>query len=177
MRIGAPPQPKAPQRRKWFGIRPELVIAASVLIAMGGAISAVYVFGPAQSQPIAAESKPGLPVETQVQCANIKHAYTIWSKGLTDLKGIHEMTTTVAKFEVKTLTEDGQTFLDAVSGYQDQAAKELAVRVAEYNYEVSFIALELQARGAFSPESQLKAVNSWTAVDSVYSSFLALTCS
>jgi hypothetical protein len=165
-----------PKRRQ-----PRLLLATLAALALAAGIATLAVVVPkldsSRAQPVGnASSSDGKPAEVQIQCANIKHAYTLWSKGRHDLETLPHLPADTANFEAKLLMDEGKKFLDAVSGHADQSSKELATTVAGYNVEIGFVRLGLQLAGTFDAEAYGKAKTSWQGVESAYESFLVLTC-
>jgi hypothetical protein len=72
--------------------------------------------------------------------------------------------------------ESGKKFLDATDGYPDQAAKDLTVKIAEYNVAIALLDLEVTAGGNYRQETFSKALTAREAVVTNYSVFTN-TCS
>lgn len=161
--------------------RPRLLFATLAALALVAGVVTLAVVIPklvdARTQPVGNASSSGSkPAEVQIQCANIKHAYTLWSKGRHDLETLPHLPADTANFEAQGLMEEGKKFLDAVSGHSDQPSKKLATAVAGYNVEIGFVRLGLQLAGTFDTAAYDKAKTAWRGAESAYESFLVLTC-
>jgi len=176
-RIGAPPPGKKKRQRAWLIWVPVAVVALGLAAAAGG-----YVFagGPEPIRELLGmETKASDPAsgstEIQVECATIKHAYGIWRRGMTDLVILDQLPPEFAADKLDDLGSQGKVLFDAVSGHPDQPSKQLAVAVADYNYNVTFLAVEALG-GKFKDESYQAAIKSWDAVGAAYTTFVAETC-
>src|SRR5688572_7347770 len=141
--MSAVPPPRRPRTR----LRLLRATLAALALAAGVATLAVVIpkLVDSRAQPVGnASSSDGKPAEMQIQCANIRHAYTLWSKGRHDLETLPHISTVAANFGAKRLMEEGKKFLDATSGHKDQPSKNLAAAVAGYNVEIGFVQLGLQ---------------------------------
>lgn len=176
-RIGAPPPGKKKRRVRWTWIVPPAVVALGLIATVVGYVIAG---GPDSVREMLGLPKKGSSsaalTETQVECANIKHAYAVWNNGRTDLETLQVFPLDMASFRSKRLVEDGETFLDAVDGHTDQPAKHLAAAVAGYNVELGFLNLGLQLGPTFDNEAHQKAIDAWREVDVAYVDFLSKTC-
>ena len=178
-RIGAPLPARRPKGRQriWLLWIPVAVIALGLASVAGGYILAG---GPEPIRELlgmetkAADSTSS-SVETQIECANIKHAHTVWRQGSLDIVLLESLPSDFASIKVRDLGAQGKTFLDAVTGHKDQPSKRLATAIAEYNYHVSLLGIELIG-GAFKGETYEQAIKSSDAVDAAYRDFAAATC-
>lgn len=177
-RIGAPPQ--KPKRK------PRLVLVAVLAALVGIVIIGAAVLFPRALQLVAKDDSAGsstpspartLSVETQVECADVKHAYANWYTEHRRLQTLHEQSRLGAGLDLMRLLEDGKTFLAAAENRPDKPAKQLAVDVATYNVELSLVNIGLAGNGKVDSEHQQNALAAWRKVESSYTAFLALTCS
>lgn len=175
---GVPTTPAQRQKqRRWFGIKPEFVIAASVVIAVAIMSTAALLTG-SSGQP-AGDPSPsrGLSAEVQAECLAIKHEYTLWKKTDPDFNLLRVSDARiVADMRMDSLSEAGDSFLKAATGYNDQPSRALALSISQHNYDLAVINLELTAANQITTENYDKARASRQAIEKNYESFLALTC-
>lgn len=171
MRIGAPPQPPKKARPALVAV---IIGSAVVLVALGAA----YGLGWLGPKPLAATASPSASanVENQIECATIRHEYESWSNPTVGLDDLPRWQRADAKFHLNQLSEDGEALLKAVSGHPDQASKTLAVAVAEYNFEVSLVGVEVQLGGDYSQAAYNKALAAHDKVEAAYGDFVKATC-
>lgn len=156
--------------------------AAVIVLGLAGAAGGYVVAGgPGPIRELLGmETKASVPptasVELQVECANIKHAYTVWHGRSMDIATLELLPSDMAGFKLESLGNEGKDFLDAVTGHKDQPSKRLATAIADYNYQVSLVRLENQLGGSFKAETYQTAIKSSDAVDVAYRSFAAETC-
>lgn len=171
------PIPRGQKPRRWFGIKPEFVIAAAVIIAMGMMITAVFVFNGASNQPAQSSSPNGAPTEVQVECSAVKHEYVLWKRTDEDFNLLaSSKTRLVADMRMDSLSEAGKAFSKAAGGYKDQPSRALALSISQHNYDLSVVNLELVATNVINVENYEKAGTSRREVETKYESFLVLTC-
>ncbi|MEV7265591.1 hypothetical protein AB0N38_18740 [Micromonospora aurantiaca] len=176
-----PPPPAGaptPARRRPF----LLAIAAGVAVIVVAV--AAFALGRGGSGPTpraaAATSAPAASASTrsaadQVECTNIDRAHNAWA-GLSlpstaaDVKALNEVT-------VKMAMDDGDSYLDAVRGYNDQPSKDLAAAIAGYNFELSVVNAQVVI-GSGVDDEQAAAVEAAVAkVADKYQAWRAATCS
>lgn len=176
-RIGAPPP--TPTRK------PRLLLVVLLAIAVGAVITGLGVLAPRAFEFVAKEDAKISPtpsparsvsVETQVECAAIKHAYAGWYTQYGRLQNLHEQSRLGAGLDIMGLMKDGQAFLDAAENRPDRPAKQLALDIATYNVELSLVNIGHAGTGKIDLQHQANALAAWRKVDSSYSAFLALTC-
>lgn len=118
---------------------------------------------------------PALPAETTVECVNIRRAYTAWSSAdrlpetPDDVRTINEVTVGLWK-------RDGDRLLEAVTGYDDQPSKTLAVAVAEYNVAVSLAAIPVGVGMTPTDDTVDKVLNGVVDIHSAYARFNSEVC-
>ncbi|KAB1111979.1 hypothetical protein [Micromonospora aurantiaca (nom. illeg.)] len=139
-----PPPPAGtptPARRRPF----LLAVAAGVAVIVIAVVAFALGRGGSDPTPRAAVATSAAAVATpstrsaadQVECTNIDRAHNAWAGlGLpstaADVKALNEVT-------VKMAMDDGDSYLDAVKGYNDQPSKDLAAAIAGYNFELSVV--------------------------------------
>lgn len=124
------------------------IAAAMLVLVLGGTALGYALAGddqPAGTPAAATTTGPALSPEAQVECVNVEKAYNAWN-------GIGSIGTAADVAALNDLTgkmraDDGETFLEAVTGYSDQPSKELAVAIAAYNFELGLINFQLTAAG------------------------------
>ncbi|MEW2382306.1 hypothetical protein AB0873_09470 [Micromonospora sp. NPDC047707] len=173
----ATPTP-APSRNR------RLLIAAGAAVAVLIIAAAAYLLGRGTSgteqtatasatSPTAAATT-GRPAAIEVECTNIDRAHNAWEGP--------SLATTAAEFadfnelDAKMAMDDGKTYLDAVSGYTDQPSKELATAIAQYNYELSLVNVQVVIGDGVSAEQASKTADAVTKVVQSYNAWKAATC-
>lgn len=167
----------APPARK----RRALIAAAAAIAVIAIAVIA-YAIGRGGSDPApkaaAATSAPaatGRPAATQVECTNIDRAHNAWA-GLSlpstaaDVAALNEVT-------VKMAMDDGENYLNAVEGYEDQPSKALASAIAAYNFELSLVNAQVTMGSDVDGEQATKVEQAVAAVADKYQTWHAATCS
>lgn len=116
-----------------------------------------------------------LDAAAQVECVNIERAYNAWNT----LRRPHTAADVAAlnKFTVKRVMEDGKSFLDAVTGYPDQASKVLASAIAEYNVELAMVNVQATMNGEIGDEQARKTGTAASEVEGAYQAWKSSTCS
>ncbi len=177
VRIGAPPQ--KPKRK------PRLLLVATLAVVASTAIITAGVLLPRALHLVAGENSAGgsspspsrsMSVETQVECAEIKHAYAGWYTEGGRLASVIYQSRLGAGLDLMQLLKGGEEFLNAAKDRPDKPAKQLALDIATYNVEVSSVNLGLAQTGKIDEERHRNALKAWQKVDSSYSAFLVLTC-
>lgn len=161
-------------RRSRTGLVVALVVAALVLLAGVGIIA--YALGTHRAPATSTSQAPAVPVANQVECVNVERVFNAWS----DRPGLPGSAADVIALDRVTmgaLTNDGTALLTAVTGYNDQPSKELAVAVADYNVALGFVNLELTVTGKIergeNPDKLIAAIGK---VREAYGSFRSRTC-
>jgi hypothetical protein len=175
MRIGAPPP--APKRK------PRLLLVAVLAVGVGILITAAGTLLPRALELAAGRDTATPPsparsqsVETQIECADIKHAYAGWYTEGGRLASVINQSRIGAGLDLMQLMKGGEEFLNAAKDRPDKPAKQLALDIAAYNVEVSLVNLRLAQTGKIDEEQHQNALKAWRKVDSSYSAFLVLTC-
>ncbi|MFG3710836.1 hypothetical protein [Micromonospora sp. NPDC047730] len=109
-----------------------------------------------------------------LQCGHVERAYTTWNGDR-----VPATAADVQKFDevdLKRTMNDSKVFMDAVTGYGDQASKDLVVAVAEYNVEVGMANLQLTVDGKLDGEQAGKVAKAATGVHAAYRKFVEATC-
>lgn len=143
----SPPPAGAPTSTR----RRHLLLAVAVGVAVIVIALAAFALGCGEPDPTprAAAATSSAPAATpstrsaadQVECTNIDRAHNAWA-GLSlpstaaDVKALNEVT-------VKMAMDDGDSYLDAVKGYDDQPSKALASAIAAYNFELSLVNMQV----------------------------------
>lgn len=163
-----PPAGKQPRR-----IKPQVywILAAAVLIAVAVMVAAVYFLDP----PSTPSAGPRLAVQTQVECETIRHAHEVWEPGRAGLDRLPTRGEATA-YEAGGIADQGEAFLDATKGYEDQPSRELALAIAAYNYQFGDVVLKLKVEGILDQAAYGKSVSAWQDVEASYGRFLHLTC-
>lgn len=170
------PTPAATYRTRKRG-RTLAAIAATSILAIGAVILA-WQFGWAAggtATPAASNSASVLAAEKQLECITVKREHENWNRSAGKLL---VMTPTAADNSLwfKQLKTDGDAYLKAVSGYPDQPSKELAVAVAQYNFDLGLVSLDHQLNGKYATEKLDKALESAKVVLTSYDSFNTRQC-
>ncbi|MET8908410.1 hypothetical protein [Micromonospora sp. NPDC004551] len=114
-----------------------VIVIAAVAFALGRGGSDPAPRAAAATRPSAIATPSTRSAADQVECTNIDRAHNAWA-GLSlpstaaDVKVLNEVT-------IKMAMDDGDSYLDAVKGYNDQPSKELAAAIAGYNFELSVV--------------------------------------
>lgn len=148
-----------------------------VLVIGGTALGYALAGGdkPAGTPAAATTTTPALSPEAQVECVNVEKAYNAWN-GIRSIKTAADVTA-LNDLTGEMLADDGKTFLDAVSGYNDQPSKELAVAIASYNFELSLIKFQLTVGGKIvDSEQPAKVAEAAGKVRDAYAAFRKDTC-
>ena len=172
-----PGEPTSSRRRTW-------AVATAAAVAVIAIAGVAYALGRGGSDPAprtaAATSAPsasattGRPAAVQVECTNIDRAHNAWA-GLSlpstaaDVKALNEVT-------VKMAMDDGKDYLNAVEGYDDQPSKGLAVAIAEYNFELSIVNVQVTMGSRADAEQAAKVEQAVAAVAEKYQTWRTETC-
>lgn len=111
----------------------------------------------------------------QVECVNLDRAYNAWEgpnapRAAADVAGWN-------LGAVEYAMEDGKTFLNAVTGYNDQPSKVLASAVAEYNFELSLANFQVTTGDAVDADQTEKVATAAGKVRDAYKAIGSSTCS
>lgn len=123
-----------------------LLLAGLVTIVLGVAVMFLLAScgsdtSTASGTMASSSSAPSVDAAIQVECVNVERAYNAWEPTApTQAQGLTEL-------RVRMLMDDGDAFLRAVEGYQDQASKDLAVAISAYNYDMAVINANFAASG------------------------------
>lgn len=161
--------PGARPVRRWFGIKPEYVIAAAVLISVGLMVASSIWFN--RDEFATASQSP----ETTIQCVSIKREHEAWERGYSDLHALPH-SGVVTDHRIKQLKTAADAYAKATRGYDDQASKRLAVLVATYNLELATLNTEFVFGDGISAEQHTKTEQAWDAVQAGYRDFQKATC-
>jgi hypothetical protein len=167
-------EPTQPGRRRKQRSGRAALIAVAVTAVVAGAAALAYVVGwgiADGKDPAASPSGPS--VALQMECTSIQRAYKAWSDDAMNLATLNSFKDLDPGAVTPNLSTAGKALLDAVGGYPDQDAKELAVAVAEYNVEVGMLDIEVRATDTYRPESFKKAAAASNKVHSAYNTFWA----
>lgn len=152
-----------------------VIVVAVVAFALGRSGSDPASRAAAATSTPAAAAPSTRPAADQVECTNIDRAHNAWA-GLSlpstaaDVKALNEVT-------VKMAMDDGDSYLDAVKGYNDQPSKELAAAIAGYNFELSVVNAQVVI-GSGVDDEQATAVEAAVAkVADKYQAWRTATCS
>jgi hypothetical protein len=115
------------------------------------------------------------PSRDEIMCSNIERAFNAWDSSINTPGAGADV---VAMTEVHTgwAMEEGGKLLDAIEGYENQLAKDLAVKVAEYNSELSLANVQATMSGAIEVDQANKVGGAATQVRSSYSAFNRGVC-
>ncbi|MEO3922997.1 hypothetical protein ABGB07_03825 [Micromonosporaceae bacterium B7E4] len=122
----------------------------------------------ARATAVAATSNPNA-----IECANIDRAYQAWSIGR--LRDMYEYEA-AAEPHLLDEIEDQKALLQAVSGYPDQASKELATAVATFGVELALLNTEVVIAGNASLDQASVVTDAQKALRAAYSKWKAATC-
>ncbi len=170
----APPAPKRRSRGLIIGA------AAAVLVLLVGVGLIAYTVGTRKGGTSPAAAQPSTttaagPKANEVECVNVQRAYNAWNdlglpKSSADVVALNEVTMSI-------LTDDAKAFLAAVTGYDDKPSKQLAVAIAQYNFDLGLVNLELSVKGKIEPGERPDTVfASMGKVHEAYRAFKAATC-
>jgi hypothetical protein len=167
-------EPTQPGRKRKARTGRAALIAVAVTAVVAGAAALAYVVGWGIADGKEATASPtGPSVVWQMECTSIQRAYKAWSDDAMNLATLDGFKDLDPGAVTPNLSAAGKTLLDAVGGYPDQDAKQLAVAVAEYNVEVGMLDLEVHATDTYKPESFKKAAAAANKVHSAYNTFWA----
>lgn len=116
----------------------------------------------------AATAKPNA-----IECANIERAYQSWAIGrLTDMYEYEA----AAEPHLKSEVDDQKELMEAVSGYPDEASKELALAVATFGSELAVLNAEMTLTGGTSLDQSSVVADAQKALRAKYGAWKTATC-
>ncbi|MBG6070061.1 hypothetical protein [Micromonospora ureilytica] len=157
-------------------IRTRLTAAALTLAV---AVATAGCGGDAEPGATATSSAPSAststrPAAVEVECVNIDRAHNAWdgprrAQSAAEVAGWNEL-------DIKMAMETGEDYLKAVSGYESQPSKTLAVAIAEYNFELSLVNAEAVIGDRIGEEQAGKAAAAAGSVGDAYRAWRSATC-
>lgn len=144
-----------------------------VALIVTGVVAGLAASGTGIGYVVADTAKPAAPDPAAIECANIERAYNAWAAGR--LRDMYEYNLATAP-DLLAEVEDQRELLEAVSGYDSQASRDLATAVARFGAELAVLRAQMTISGGTDLDQAAAVADAQTGLRQQYAAWRAATC-